>query len=65
MGWLGHVELSDQGTVHVWPEHEDHVTHGGEPCWCSPDSEFFANGNVMIVHRDELDRLNLIGSANV
>lgn len=61
MSWRSHTEVNEGGTLHTWPEVDvqPHVTEGSEPCWCSPDAEFYDNGTIQVIHRDELDRLEL------
>lgn len=63
MGWRTHTELGPDRTVHTWPE-DDVQEHLTEPdcktfCWCDPEVLVFDNGNLQVVHRDALDRLEL------
>jgi hypothetical protein len=60
MGWRSQEEIGPDRTIHIWPEYEEgHVVDGSAACPCRPDPEFYENGNIMVVHRDELDRLEI------
>lgn len=60
MGWRHHTDPGPDGVVHVWPESDvrEHVLVNG-PCWCEAGVEFYPSGNVLVVHRDELDRCGI------